>query len=117
MNGAAVPREALRAEHDVLAEKLAVRRSVDAVRRAAYSGFGAVIASGLATRLAWDRWFSTRVTRFRGPPIYLSLALAASLVLGAVAALLWLRARRLMRAENADFARFRALRELLDLDP
>ncbi len=117
MNRAPAPREALRAEHDVLAEKLAVRRSVDAVRRAAYSGFGAVIASGLATRLAWDRWFSTRATRFRGPPIYFFLALGAALVLGVVAALLWIRARRLMRAEDADYARFRALRSTLDLDP
>ena len=117
MNGAAAPPEALRAEHDVLAERLAVRRSVDTIRRAAYSGFGAVIASGLAARLAWDRWFSTRATRFMGPPVYFFLALAAALVLGTVAALLLIRARRLGRVEDADFARFRALRSLLELDP
>jgi hypothetical protein len=117
MNRAGASREALRAEHDTLADRLAVRRSVDLLRRAAYCGFGSFIASGLAARLAWDRWFSTRAVRFRGPPVYFFLALAAALVLGAVAALLWMRSRRLMRAEDADFARFRSLRDLLDLEP
>jgi hypothetical protein len=117
VKGETTSREALRAEHDALAERLAVRRSVDAVRRGAYAGFATLIASGLATRLAWDRWFSTRATRFKGPPVYFFLALAAALVLGVAAALFWLRSRRLMRAEDADYARFRALRGVLDLDP
>jgi hypothetical protein len=109
--------EPLRAEHDALAERLAVRRSIDFVRRGAYGGFAALVTSGVAAKLAVDRWFSTRVTRFRGPPVYFFVALAVALALAAFAVASFVRARRLMRAESADFARLRALRDRLELDP
>ncbi len=89
-------RARLRREHDALAEQLATRRSIDLVRRGAYTGFAAFIAGGLSVKLAYDRWFSTRVARFRGPPVYFFVALAATLVLVALAARYFVRARRLM---------------------
>ena len=107
----------LRAEHDRLAERLAARRSIDFVRKGAYTGFVGFIASGLALKLAFDRWFSTRATRFRGPPVFFFAALALALVLVVVALVLFLRARRLMRAEDEEFARMRELRRRLELDP
>jgi hypothetical protein len=109
--------ERLRAEHDALAERLAARRSIDLVRRGAYAGFAGFVASGLAVKLAFDRWFSLRPTRFRGPPIFFFVALAAALVLGVIAAASLARARRIMRAEDAEFARLQALRARLELDP
>jgi hypothetical protein len=107
----------LRAEHDALAERLAARRSIDQVRRGAYAGFGAFIAAGLTAKLGFDRWISTRVTRFRGPPVFFIVALAVALALAAVALVAFVRARRLMRAEDAEFARLRELRARLELDP
>ncbi len=108
---------ALQAEHDELARKLAVRRSIDVMRRFAYTAFAAVITSGLTVKLAWDRWFSIRPNRFRGPPVYFFIALTVTITLLAISAILFVRARRLMRAEDALFARMRALRERLGLDP
>jgi hypothetical protein len=119
-NGAPAPGDettALRREHDALAERLAVRRSIDLVRRGAYTGFAAFIASGLAGKLAYDRWFSVRVTRFKGPPVFFIVALAVALALICAAALFGTRARRLMRAEDTAFARLRELRARLELDP
>jgi hypothetical protein len=107
----------LRAEHDRLAEQLAARRSIDLVRRGAYVGFAGFIASGLAVKLGYDRWVSTRVTRFRGPPIFFFTALALAAVLVTAALLLFLRARRHMREEDAQFARMQELRRRLELDP
>jgi hypothetical protein len=116
VSGAAPDRD-LRVEHDRLAARLAVRRSIDQVRRGAYGLFFSVIASGLAVKLGYDRWFSTRPTRFRGPPIvfFAATALAATLVAFTVAS--FLRARRQMAAEDAEFARLRRLRQILELDP
>ncbi|HEY7726464.1 MAG TPA: hypothetical protein VH880_14100 [Anaeromyxobacteraceae bacterium] len=105
-----------RAEHDALAARLAVRRSIDHVRRAAYAGFFAFVTSGLAVKLAWDRWFSTRPTRFRGPPFFFFAAAVVALVLLAGVAREAARARRLMREEDQDFARLRKLRAGLGLD-
>ena len=107
----------VRAEHDALAERLAVRRSIDLVRRGAYGSFAALVTSGVAAKLAVDRWFSTRVTRFRGPPLYFFVALAVAVALIAFAAASFVRARRLMRVESAEFERLRALRDRLELDP
>ncbi len=107
----------LRSEHDALAARLSVRRSIDLMRRFAYSAFTAFITGGLSIKLAWDRWFSVRVTRFKGPPIYFFVALAVTLVLIAMAVTLYVRARRLMRDEDALYARMRALRDQLGLDP
>ena len=107
----------LRAEHDALAERLAARRSIDLVRRGAYIGFGGFIATGLTVKLGFDRWVSTRATRFRGPPVYFFIALAVALVLVALALFFFVRARRHMREEDAQFARMRELRRTLELDP
>lgn len=108
---------ALRREHDALAAQLAVRRSIDLMRRFAYCAFAGFITGGLSAKLAWDRWFSVRVTRFKGPPIYFLVALAVTLVLVLVAARDLVRARQLMRSEDALYARMRELRDRLGLDP
>lgn len=106
-----------RREHDALAARLAVRRSIDLMRRFAYCAFSGFIMGGLAAKLAWDRWFSVRVTRFRGPPVYFFVTLAITAVLVAFAAHYLVRARRLMRSEDALYARMRELRDRLGLDP
>src|SRR5512133_1984241 len=105
------PSRALRAEHDDLARRLAVRRSIDVMRRFAYTAFAAFITAGLSAKLAYDRWFSIRPTRFKGPPIYFFVALAVTIVLVVVGAVLITRARRLMRAEDELFARMRTIRD------
>jgi hypothetical protein len=107
----------LRGEHDALAARLAVRRSIDHVRRAAYAGFFAFVSGGLAVKLAWDRWFSTRPTRFRGAPSFFFAAALVALALAAAVVWQASRARRLMREEDRDFARLRELRAGLGLDP
>ncbi|GEJ58450.1 hypothetical protein [Anaeromyxobacter diazotrophicus] len=118
MSAAAQPDEAsLRAEHDALAASLAARASIDHARRGAYLGFATFVVSGLAVKLAFDRWFSTRVTRFRGPPIFFYLALAAAVLLLACTLVEAVRSRRLMRGEDARFARLSELRRRLELDP
>ncbi len=93
------------------------RRSIDLVRRGAYTGFVGFLASGMAVKLAYDRWVSTKITRFRGPPVFFFSALALTLVLLSLAAWVFLRARRHMREEDAQFARMRELRRRLELDP
>lgn len=108
---------ALREEHDALAAALAARSSIDHARRGAYLGFAALIAAGLSAKLAFDRWFSTRVTRFRGPPVFFYVAAVVTLVLVAAAAVEAVRSRRLMREEDARFARLQELRRRLELDP
>lgn len=107
----------LRREHDALAKQLAARRSIDEMRKAAYAGFFGFIASGLAVKLAFDRWFSVRVTRFKGPPVFFFIALGVAVVLITLAIAAFRRARRHMRTEDEAFARLRALREQLGLDP
>ena len=107
----------LRAEHDRIADRLAARWSIDLVRRGAYTGFVGLLASGMALKLAYDRWLSTRVTRFRGPPVYFFAALALALLLVGLAVWFFLRARRHMGEEDAQFARMRELRTRLELDP
>ncbi len=112
---------ALRAEHDALADKLAARHSVDRMREAAYVGFASVIGIGLSIKLAWDRWGPLRpgVVRkaYHGPPLFLFLAMSVTVVLGAFAVRALVRAARLRREEDALFARMRALRAELGLDP
>jgi hypothetical protein len=111
---------ALRREHDALAARLEARRSIDCVRRGAYVGFAALIAVGLAGKLAWDRWGTLPPGVVRkiptGPPLFFFLAAALAAVLVAVALRDLLRARRLMREEDALFARLVALRCALGLD-
>ncbi len=117
MRVAAQPPEeqALRAEHDALAERLAVRPSVDDMRRGFYAIFFVVITAGLAAKLAYDRWGPTHPRAFRGPPVLVFLALGIALACGAVAAYSFARGRRKMRAEAAEFDRLKALRERLGI--
>jgi hypothetical protein len=111
----------LRAEHDALARRLEIRRSIDHVRRGAYVAFGALLGVGLSLKLAWDRWGTPppgAAPRVReGLPLFFLLALALTLVLLAFAARDFVRARRLMREEDRLFARFKDVRAALRLDP
>jgi hypothetical protein len=123
MTSAAPPSSApdpLRVEHDALAARLDARRSIDEVRKGAWTIFLGAIAVGLTAKLAWDRWgvLAPGVVRrvHRGPPLFLWMAGAAAIVLLAVAIRCFLRARRLMREEDEAFARLRALRGRLGLD-
>lgn len=112
---------ALRAEHDALAQRLAVRRSIDWARKALYLLFGGLISVGLTIKLAWDRWGTLKPGVVRkihaGPPLFFLAALVLTLVLLSLAIRAFARARTLMREEDALFARFRAVRDRLGLDP
>ncbi len=112
---------ALRAEHDDLARRLAIRRSVDEARRALYRLFFGLLSVGLTVKLSWDRFgvLKPGVVRkaSRGPPLFLWLATAVAVVLLVLAIRSFLRTRRLQREEEALYARYRALRETLRLDP
>ena len=116
MTGAGGETAALRAEHDDLARRLAARRSIDLVRRGAWAAFLLVVTGGLSAKLAWDRWGSTHPRAFKGPPALLVLVLLAALACLAVAGAAFLRARRLMRQEDRDFARLLELRRRLGLE-
>ena len=110
----------LRAEHDELARRLAVRVSVDHLRRGLLRAFFGLIAAGLSVKLGWDKWgpFPPGVVRtFQpGPPVFLWIATALSVVLLVLSIQSLLRARRLAREEDRLFARFRELRASLGLD-
>jgi hypothetical protein len=112
--------DALRAEHDALAERLKIRRSVDELRKVAYAGFAASLSLGLTLKFAWDRWGWSKLPR---PPVlsrYPLLFICALLLFAALAAyaiLAWRRAWAHRAVEEADYARFRELRLALRLDP
>jgi len=111
---------ALRAEHDALAEKLRIRRSVDELRTAAYSGFAAVISLGLTVKFGWDRWGWSKLPRppVRGRyPLLFSAALILFAILATLAVRAWRRAQARRLEEEALYARFRELRQTLRLDP
>ncbi len=113
-----------RGELDVIARRLESRRSIDFVKRGALQGFAALIAFGFAARLAWDRWAFARGWTRRPPskpptsalPLFFVASLAVFLVLVVLAVRSIRRSRALMRDEDADFARLRALRARLGLD-
>ncbi len=109
---------ALRAEHDDLAARVAIRRSIDDVRRGAYVSFAAFISAGLAVKFAWDRWgWGPRPARPPGRyPILFLVALALFVVLVTVAARAFGRARALMKVEDRDFARLQEIRKRLGMD-
>lgn len=109
--------ETLRAEHDQLARRLTIRRSIDHVRRGAYAAFACFVTSGLTVKFAWDRWGPLPKKIFRGPPLLFFGALALALVSLAIAARAFVLARREMRVEDRDFARLRELRTRLGLEP
>jgi hypothetical protein len=112
--------EALRAEHDALARRLSVRVSVDHLRRGLLQVFFGLIATGLSVKLGWDLWgpFPPGVVRIRqpGPPVFLWIATALTVVLLLLGIRSLLRARKLAREEDLLIARFRELRTALGLD-
>jgi len=108
---------ALRREHDALAERLAARRSIDELRKAAYASFFGLIATGLTAKLAWDRWFNERLVPRKGPPLFFFVALVVAVGLAAFAVAAFVRGRRYMRAEDEAYGRMKSLRERLGLDP
>ncbi len=110
----------LRAEHDALAARLAIRRSVDEVRKGSYLVFAGLVGTGLSVKIAWDRFGPLRPGVVRkvhaGPPILLWLAIGAAVVLLALSIRAFARARRLGREEDLLWARCRELRAALRLD-
>jgi hypothetical protein len=122
--GSATDAGALRAEHDALAARLATRRSIDLVRKASLLGFAGFLGLGLSAKLAFDRWAPEswwpdgvpRPDPHPGAPFFFLLAALATAVLVALSLRNVARARRLMREEDALFARFLALRAELGLD-
>jgi len=113
-------RAALRAEHDALAERVATRASVDRMKEGGVLTFFTVISLGMTSKLAWDRWGWLPVGRPRPEgeyPLFFLLGALLTLVLLRLAARRFLAARALRREEAAIFARVRALRSLLELDP
>ncbi len=112
---------ALRAEHDVLATQLESRRSIDVGRRGAYLLFAGLIGVGASITLAWDRWGPVKagvVRRVTGKrPLFLYVAMAVTVILLGLAIRAFQRSRALMREEDRLYARYRALRERLRLDP
>jgi heme exporter protein D len=113
-------RQRLRAEHDALAEALAVRTSIDWARRAFYELFFGLLFVGLTVKLAWDRYGTVRPGAvrkpFTGPPVFLWIAGAVTVVLLLLAIRSFARARSLGRAEDTKWARYRELRAALGLD-
>jgi hypothetical protein len=112
---------ALRAEYDVLAKQLETRRSIDFVRRSLYLFFAGLIGAGTSFKLAWDRWGKLKpgaVRKVIGKrPLFFIVAVIVTVIILFFAIRALLQARRLMREEDARFARLRALRETLRLDP
>jgi cytochrome c-type biogenesis protein CcmH/NrfF len=111
---------AMRAEHDALAVKLRIRRSVDELRTAAYAGFAAALSLGLTVKFAWDRWGWSKLAK---PPIRGRYPLLFGGALILFCALAWVTIRALRRArvhraeEETLNARFLELRQVLRLDP
>ena len=112
--------EQLRAEHDALAEKLRIRRSIDELRTCAYVTFGAVISLGLTLKFTWDRWGWSKLPRPRVRGRYPLLVVGAGVlfaVLAFLAVRAWRRAQAHRREEEPMYARFLELRKTLRLDP
>ena len=110
-------RDALRAEHDVLAEKLATRHSIDELRKAIYGGFAAFLSFALTLKFAWDRWgwskVTPRVVRGRYPILFL----AALLLFLVLLALTIVAARRARAPRRAATPKRRGLREAARVAP
>ena len=113
-------RGALRAEHDELSRRLEVRTSIDHLRRGLLRTFVGLLSAGVTVKLGWDRWGIPKPGVIRklhaGPPLFLWIATAVTLVLLLVGIVSLVRARRLAREEDRLFARYVELRAALGLD-
>jgi hypothetical protein len=118
MEGSASP-QSLRAEHDVLAARLAVRRSVDQGHRALVRLFLGVLCGGAAGALlaAGLRATTADAPASRAVPVAAALLITGATVLGALSVVAWIRRCRLARQEAALFSRLRELRRQLEVDP
>jgi hypothetical protein len=117
--GSASEEAELRAEHDRLASRVAIRRSIDDVRRGAYAAFAFFVATSLSIKFAWDRW-GTGPKTGRPPgkyPLLFLLALAIAIFLFAFTFRSFRRARLTMQVEDQDFARLREIRGRLGIEP
>ena len=114
------PSASLRAEHDDLGRRLEIRSSIDALRQGLLRTFFGLIAAGLTVKLAWDRWGVLKPGVLRklhsGPPLFLWVATAVTIVLLVLGIAALVRARRLARVEDRLFARYRELRGKLGLE-
>lgn len=112
---------AVRAEHDALAKRLAVRPSVEALRWAATYGFLGLVAFGVSWGLTWDRYGKTPTPHaLAHTDLYrlgALLTFVASVVLVVLCGVTLARWRRLAREEDQLFERLRALRRALGIDP
>jgi len=109
-----------RAEHDELARKLRVLRSVDELRTVAYTGFVTLLSLGLTLKFSWDRWGWSKLPkpppRGRFPLLPVLAFLVFCTLLGVTLAAVR-RARRHRAEEQRMAARFEELRSTLRLDP
>jgi hypothetical protein len=110
----------LRAEHDALALRLEVRKSIDHFRTSAFLGFFGFLSLGITCKLAWDRW-GPPVPGYEkvippGGPMFFLVALAVTVVLVALCIRSYARYARLAAEEAVLFARFKELRAALGFD-
>lgn len=111
--------DALRAEHDALAGRLATRASVDQVQNGGVLAFFTVLAFGMTCKLAWDRWGWLPVNKPAPEgqyPLWFLLGTILTLALLSSAVRAFRRAAALRADEAAGFERLRALRSRLGLD-
>lgn len=110
-------RAGLRAEHDALSARLAVRRSIDSVRVGAYASFLLLVTGGLALKFAWDRWgWGPKLTPPSRAPVLFLLALGLAVACLFVVVTAFRKARRLGVEEDRDFARLQELRKELGIE-
>lgn len=111
---------ALRAEHDALADRLALRESILLARRALRQLFAGLIAMGFAIALAWDRWGPLKPGVVRPyeprPPFFMYVAMIVTAILMVLAVRTSLRVRRELAEEDRLHARYEELRRVLGLD-
>jgi hypothetical protein len=112
--------QALRAEHDALAGRLAARASVDVLRLAVVLGALGILSGGVCWAVLWDRYGPHPTDLVQE---HTALFHAGYLAAGVVAVTLFVlsgvtlaRSRRMAREEDALFARLRDLRRALGID-
>src|SRR5690348_4648217 len=91
------PQPTLRAEHDDLARRLEIRTSIDHLRRGLLRTFVGLISMGVTLKLGWDRYGIPKPGVVKkvhaGPPMFLWIATAVTLVVLVLGIASLLRAR------------------------